>query len=57
MNGDTGQHYGEGNGGGYGMWTEAFTRLHHAATSRASAEEIRRLEAAEPDELHLLGGR
>ncbi len=33
------------------MWTETFTLLHHAATTGAPAEEIRRLEAAELAEL------
>jgi len=35
----------------YGMWTPAFEQLHEAVTAGASAEEIRRLEAAELDEL------
>jgi hypothetical protein len=41
----------------YGMWTEAFSRLHHAATTGASAEEIAALEAAELDELCARGER
>jgi hypothetical protein len=40
--------------GGYGMWTEAFELLHHAATTGASVEEIERLETAELDELHTI---
>lgn len=35
----------------YGTWTETFTLLHHAATTGASADEIRRLEAAELAEM------
>lgn len=39
-------------GAEYGTWTEAFTLLHHAATTGAPANEIRALEAVELDELH-----
>lgn len=46
----TNHHSGE-----YGMWTETFTQLHHAATTGEPVEEIRRLEATELDELHARG--